>query len=231
MPADHRCADRRRDVVVAGRDIRNERSKRVERRFVAHLTLFDDLHFDLVERDMARPFDHHLNVVLPGFLRQFAQRLQFRKLRGVAGIGNAAGAKSIAQREAHIVLLEDLADLVKVLVQQILAMILDHPLGQDRAPAAHDSGDAFRRQRHVLHQHARVDRHVIDALLGLLLNHFQHHIDVEVFHATHAREGFVDGHGADGHRRIRDDRLADFGDVAARGKIHHGVCAELHRVL
>ena len=33
----------------------------------------------------------------------------------------------------------------------------------------------LRRQRQVLQQHAGVDRHVIDALLRLVLDHVEHH--------------------------------------------------------
>ncbi len=90
MPADHRRADRRSDVVVARRDIGDQRSQRIERRVMAQLALLDHLQLDLVERNVSRTLDHHLNVVLPGRLRQFAQRLQFGKLRLIARIGYAA---------------------------------------------------------------------------------------------------------------------------------------------
>ncbi len=99
-------------------------------------------------------------------------------------------------------LLENLADVVEVLVEQILLVILHHPLGQNRAAAADDAGDALGGQRNVLHQHAGVDGHVIHALLGLLLDHFQHHVDVQIFHAAHARQRFIDRHGADRHGRF-----------------------------
>ena len=176
------------------------------------------------------PFDHHLHVVLPGLLGQLAQRLQLRELRLVAGIGHAAGPQPVAQREADVVLLEDLADVVEALVEHVLPVVLHHPLGQNRAAAAHDAGDAPRGQRDVLHQHAGMDGHVIHALLGLLLDHFQHHLRAQVFHAPHARERFVDRHRADGHRRMRDDGFADGRDVAAGGKVHHRIGAVLHRV-
>ncbi len=52
-------------------------------------------------------------------------------------------------------------------------------------------------------QHAGVDGHVIHALRGLLLDHFQHDFGGEVFHAADARERLVDRHGADGDRRVR----------------------------
>ncbi len=36
-------------------------------------------------------------------------------------------------------------------------------------------------------QHAGVNRHIIHALLGLLFDHFQHYINIEIFH-TRARD-------------------------------------------
>ncbi len=176
------------------------------------------------------PFDHHLDVVFPGLARQLAQRLQLRELRFVAGIGHAAGAQTVAQREADVVLLEDLANVLEALVQHVLLVILHHPFGQDGAAAADDAGDPPGGQRNVLHQHAGVDGHVIHALLGLLFDHLQHHLPVQVLHAAHARERFVNRHRADGHGRSLNDGFADGRDIAAGGEIHHRIGAVLHRV-
>ncbi len=54
-----------------------------------------------------------------------------------------AGPQAVAQREADVVLLEDLADVFEVLVEEVLLVILHHPLGEDRAAAADDAGDAL----------------------------------------------------------------------------------------
>ena len=175
-------------MVVAGRDVGHQRAERVERRLVAELVFLLDLHLDLVHRDVAGAFDHHLHVVLPGVLGQLAERLQLGELGFVAGVGDAAGAQAVAQGEAHVVLLEDLADVVEVLVQEFCLWLCTIHCGQDRAAAADDAGDALGGQRQVLHQHAGVDGHVVDALLGLLLDHVEHHVCVQVFDALHARD-------------------------------------------
>ena len=60
-----------------------------------------------------------------------------------------------------------------------------------------------------------MDGHIIDALLGLLLNYFKHDVDVEVFDAAHSGECFIDRHGADGDGACVDDGFADPRDVAA----------------
>ena len=122
VPADHGRADGAGDVVVAGGDIGDERAERVERRFVAQLDFFFHLQFDLVHRNVAGAFDHHLHIVFPGFFGQFAQDFQFGELRFVAGVGEAAGAQAIAERKADVVLLEDLADVVEIFVEEILLL-------------------------------------------------------------------------------------------------------------
>ncbi len=88
---------------------------------------------------MAGAFDHHLHVVLPGFFRQLAQSLQFGELGFVAGIGDAAGTQAVAQRKADVILLENLADVVEAFVEEILLVVVRHPLRQDGAAAAHDA--------------------------------------------------------------------------------------------
>ncbi len=77
-------------------------------------------------------------------------------------------------------------------------------------------------------QHAGVNRHVIDALRGLLFDHFEHHIGVQIFHAFHPRDCFVNRHGADRHRRMAQYRLANFVNVAAGGEVHHRIGAVMH---
>ncbi len=199
--------------------------ERVKGRFVAQLVFFFHLQLDLVERNVAWPLDHHLDVVFPGFFRQLAKDFQLGELRLVAGVGEAAGAKTIAQRETDVVLLENLANSVEILVQKILLLVEAHPLRQHRATAADDSRNAIAHQRQEFAQHPGMDGHVIHALLGLLFDHFEHHVDIQIFRATNARDSFVNRHGADGDRRRVDDRFADCGNVAAGGKVHHGIRA------
>ena len=177
---------------------------------------------------MSRPFDHHLDVELPGFFREFAQGLQLCELRLVAGIGDAAGAQAVAQRIRHIVLLHDPGNVVEPLVEEVLLMVVGHPLGHDGAAATHNAGDALGNQRQVLHQHAGMDGHVVHALLGLLFDDFQHQVGAEVFNAFHARYCFVDWHSADGHRRLTEYGFTNLADAATGGEVHYGVRAKMN---
>src|SRR5690348_4097024 len=120
-------------------------------------------------------------------------------------------------------LLKDFADLVEMFVEEILFLVMAHPNGKKRAAAADDSRDAIAHHGEEFAKHAGVDGHVIHALLGLLFDDFEHDINREIFSAAHARDGFIDRHGADRDGRSLDDSATDFGNVAARGEIHRSV--------
>src|SRR5580700_6668861 len=66
VPTDHRRADRRGDVIVAGRDVGRERAERVERRLAAGGQLLVHVLLDLVHGHVARALDHHLAILPPG---------------------------------------------------------------------------------------------------------------------------------------------------------------------
>src|ERR1700683_2153326 len=106
-PADHRGANPRRDVVVARSNVRGQRPQRIEGRLAAFAKLLFHVDLDLVHRHMTRPFDHNLAALIPGDLRQFAKRLQFRALRAVVGVGDRARTQAIAKRERYVILAHD----------------------------------------------------------------------------------------------------------------------------
>ena len=134
-PADHGRADPGSDVVVAGRDVRRQRAERVEGGLAALAQLLVHVELDLVHRHMAGAFDHHLAALYPGNLRQFAERLQFRKLRTVVGVGDGARTQTVAQGERYIVGPHDVADLVEALVEKAFLVMGQAPLGHDGAAA------------------------------------------------------------------------------------------------
>ncbi len=82
-------------------------------------------------------------------------------------------------------------------------------------------------ERDIVAQDAGVHGHVIDALLGLVLDHVEHVAFREIFDLLDLLDGLVDRHGADRHGAGGDDRAADGVDVAAGGEIHHRVGAEV----
>ncbi len=119
---------------------------------------------------MARTLHHHLHVVLPGAAGQLTEGLQFGQLGLVGGVVQTAWPQRIAEGEAAVVALEDLADIIKTAEQGILAVVVEHPLGQDAAAAANDAGDAALHLGQVLDQQTGVDGLVVDPLLAMLLD-------------------------------------------------------------
>ena len=83
---------------------------------------------------MAGALDHHLHAVLPGDLGQLAQGLQLGELGRVVGVGDAAGAQAVAQRERDVVGPHDLADVLEVLVEEVLLWWARHHLAMIEPP-------------------------------------------------------------------------------------------------
>ena len=96
-PANLRGPDGAGDVVVAGRDVGDQRSERVERGVVAGLDLALHILLDLVQGHVSGTFDEGLHILGPGASDQFAQSVEFGELGLVIGVGNAAGAQTVAE--------------------------------------------------------------------------------------------------------------------------------------
>ena len=231
IPTRHGRADGAGDVVVARGDVGDQGAEHIEGRLTALLHLLFDVELNLIHRHVARTLHHHLDVVLPGAAGELTEGFELRQLGGVGGVVLAAGPQGIAQGEAAVVALEDFDDVIEMGEQRVLLVVIEHPLGQDPAAAAHDAGEAALHQGQVLNQQTGVDRLVINALLAVLLNDVQEVVGVELLdRAVHALEGLIHGHRADGHRRSFDDRRTHLIEVdAAGGEVHHRVGAVFHR--
>ena len=226
IPANLRGANRRGDVVVAGGDVGGQRAKGVERRFVAPFQFFVHILFDQLHRHMAGAFDHHLHIVLPGNLGELAQGFQLAQLGVVVGVVNRARTQAIAQAEGHIVGLHDLADFLKVGVEEVFLMVGQTPFGHDRAAPADNAGHALGSHRHIAQQHTSMDGEVIHALFGLLDQRVFEDFPGQVFGlAADFFQRLINRHRANRHRAVADDPLAGFMDVFAGGQIHDGVGA------
>ena len=143
VPADHRGADAGRNVVIARSDIRGQRPQRIEGRFLAFLQLLLHVLLNQMHRHMAWTFDHHLDVMLPGDLGQFAQRFEFGKLRFIVGIGDRAGSQAVAQAEGHVIGFHDLADLFEMRVERSFPDDATGTIWHDRPAAGDDAGHAL----------------------------------------------------------------------------------------
>ena len=128
-------ADRRGDVVIPGRDVRNQRSENVERRTLADGLLYLHIRFYLVKRNVSRSLDHNLNVLCPRALCKLTKAYKLFYLANVACICKAARTAGITQRDSHIILAADVKYLVKILVERVFLARHAHPRKYQRAAA------------------------------------------------------------------------------------------------
>ncbi len=154
-------------MVIAGRDIRDQRPEGVEGRAVAEFLLAFDVFPDEVEGDVAWSFDHDLHVVFPGAFGQFGQGVEFGELCGVVGVGRGSRAQPVAERKRDVVAGEDFTQLVEAGVEEVFLVVCEAPAGHDGSAAGDDAGDPVGGQGHVAQQYAGVDGHVVHALLAL----------------------------------------------------------------
>ena len=117
---------------------------------------------------VARALDHDLAVVRPGRLRELARACRARRTapRRWRRRSSPAAARRPARRRRRSA--SGSRRSPRSAVEERLPVVREAPLRHDRAAARDDPGDPLRRQRHVGEAHARVDREVVDALLGLL---------------------------------------------------------------
>src|SRR5260370_7612258 len=132
VPADHRRTDCAGDVVVAGRDVGGEWAERVEGRFVAPLELFLHVLLDHVHGDVTGAFVHHLDVLRPRALREFALSVKFGELGLVVCVSNTAWPQAVADGKADVVRGHDFADLVPMPVEKTFLMMRETPLAHNR---------------------------------------------------------------------------------------------------
>ena len=226
IPTDHGGSDAARDVVVAGGDVGGERAERVEWRFVAPLELLRHVFLDHVHGDMAGAFVHDLDAFRPGAFGEVTLDFEFAELRFVVGVGDRAGAESVADREAHIVSRHDVANVVPVRVEKVLLVVGEAPFRHDAAAAGDNAGHARGGEGDEAQEDSGVDGEIIDALLGLLDERVGENLPGQFLGlASDFFEGLVNGDGADGDGRVAEDPFARGVDVFSGGEVHHGVGA------
>ena len=228
QPGDLSRADGRCDVVIAGGDVGGQRAEGVERGFVARGELAFHVFPYLLHGNVTGAFDDDLHVVGPCLLGELTQHVEFEELRTVVGVVYRARAHAVAQREGHIVLLDNLAYLVEVGVEEILFVVAHAPFGHDGTSARHDTRETLAHQFGMSFQHASMNGEVVDALFTLFDEGVAVDFPSKVFgHAVHFFEGLVDGYRTHGHGAVADNPLAGFVYVVACREVHERVASPI----
>src|ERR1051326_2574528 len=106
-------------------------------------------------------------------------------------------------------------------IQKIFLMVRQTPLSQDRSSAADNSSAAPHGERNITKQHAGMNREIVDTLFGLLDERVAVHLPGQFFRpASGLLECLINRDGADRDRRISNDPLAGFMNVAAGGGVN-----------
>ncbi len=218
------------DMVVTRSDVGDQWAQNVERSTVADFDLPLDVHLDLVQRNVSWSFNHDLRAFFPTAFGAFTENVQFGELSVVGSVCDRPRTQSIAERPGHVVLTHDVAKIVEGFQQWVLLVVSHHPFGDQRSTAADDTGHAIDGQVQVFQFDTAVNRHVVNALLGLVLDHVQEVLSVHVFDiSAELFQHLVDRHGSDWNGALVDDLTADVVNVFAGRQIHDRVGTEVDR--
>ena len=227
-----RAANGRRNVVVARRDIGHQRPQHVERRVVTQGLL--DLHVgrNFVERHVSWALDHDLYVALPCARGKKAQLNEFAYLARVGGVAHAARAQRVAERNGHVVLVQNIEQFVVVLEERVLVARHFHPGVNQAAAAAHDVHHAAAALEAVdaLAVEAGVNRHEVHAFFGMRAHNVEEVLRGDVGQVLfQVADGVVHRNGADHRGRHVDERAAEIVRFAVIRQVHNGFGVELER--
>ena len=226
IPSYHRSTDGTRDMVVGRGDVGDKRTECIEWCTVALLYLSVHICTYLLHGHMARSLDKCLHVLFPCPLNEFAHRVEFGKLCRVVGVVGRTGAQTVAKGYGNVIFCADVADVVKVLVEETLLLMHHAPLGYDTASTAHHTRQATLRQGHVLQANATVDGEVVNSLFALLDECVTEYLPCQVFClAIHFLECLIHWHCAHGHRTVAQNPLSRLVDILSRREVHQGVAA------
>ena len=119
--------DRAGDMVISRGNIGYQRSQDIEGSALAERFLQPDILGNLVEGDMTRPLDHHLDLGFPTTGRQFSQKDQFLNLGAICGIGQTSRAHPIAKTESNFITPGNLQHLIEASIERVLLLVGQHP--------------------------------------------------------------------------------------------------------
>lgn len=216
-------------MVIARGDVCDKRPQDIEGRLMADALLEPDVHLDLVEGDVAWPFDHDLDSGVPGFLDKLTESEELLDLGAIGGVDDRARAESITKAQGDIVAAGKVKETVIIGIEGVLGIVMEHPSEMEGSSSGDDVGDTLLLLEAVdgFLGEAAVYRHEIDALLGLSFDGGEEIVDGHFHYGPVAidglNRGLVNWDGAQGERRVCQDAPADTAEVASRAEVHDSV--------
>ena len=197
---------------------------------MAPFELFIYVIFNQVHWNVPRSFIHDLHSVLPGAEGEFTLNFEFGKLRSIIGVGDGAGAETVADRDGYIVGRHNGADIIPVGVQKVFLLMSEAPLGHDGPTTRDDTCHALCSEGNVLKTYAGVDSEIVDSLLGLFNEGVAVQFPGEGFGATTGLfKSLVNGDGSDGYGAVAQNPFSGLMDIFPSREIHKGVASPFTR--
>ena len=215
-------------MIITRSNVSNNRTQRIERCLVTLLNLAIHVLANLVHGHVAGTFDKRLHILSPGTLHKFAHRIEFGKLSAVVGIVDGTRTEAIAQRKGYVVLCTDVADVIKVLIEETFLLMHLAPLRNDTSSTTHHAAKTFVGIMDVLQADATMDGKIVYALLALfnerIAEKFPRQIFCFTFYFLHC---LIHRHSTHRNRAVTDNPFARFMDVLSCRKIHQRVPSPL----
>ena len=224
-----RTADRSRNVVIARRNIRHQRSQHIERSSHADTLLYLHIRRHLVQRNVSGALHHDLHIVVPCPFCQLSQTDQLLDLAHICGICQAPRAAGVPQRNGHIIFFTDLQYLVKIFIKRIFPACHAHPGKHQASSPADDIHLPFVLPDLLngLSCNSAVKRHKIHTVFRMKPYHIYKifcrqcgQISLIMNHAV------IDRNGPDHNRAFSGQLLPERLRVAVTGQIHDGLCPQ-----
>ena len=198
-------------MVVARGDICYDWAEGVEWCLMTFFELSLHVLTYLVHGHMSGAFDKCLYILIPRACDEFAHGVEFGKLGCIVGIGCTSRSQSVAQRQGHIILSHNVADIIEVLIKETLLIVQQAPLAHDAATTTHDATQATIGQMNIVATYAGMDGKIVHTLFALLDERVAIHLPREVFYlAVNLFQGLIDGHSTHWDGTIAKNPLACF---------------------
>ena len=164
------------DMVITWSNICYDGTEGVERCLVALLQLSLHVFTNLVHGHMSGALDKCLYILIPRACDEFAHGVEFGKLGSIVRVGCTSRSQSVAQRQGHIILSHNVADIIEVLVQETLLIVQQAPLAHDATTTTYYAAQSAIGQMNIVATYAGMDGEIIHTLLALLYERVAIHL-------------------------------------------------------
>ena len=219
-------------MVIPRENVGHQGAQHIEWRLMANAFLQTHIGGNLIHGHVAGPFDHDLDILIPGPLCQSSQLDEFRNLSGIGAVIQAAGTEGVSQADGHIKLPQDVQNIIKVLIEWVFLARHLHP-GKEKGAPPRDNVHlplVSLKGFHGPTVQTGVDGHKVHPFLGVGPHHLQEILRGNVQQILlQISDGIVHRNGTNHRRRQLDELLPEGVGFPVVGQIHNGLRPKAQR--